>query len=758
MTEVPHQRPTPEPGPGGVIGGLVPEWLANLAALGWRLLVVVAFVAVLWIMATTLSTVTASIAVAVVVSAVFAPFVLRLRAQGRSRNAAAGIVWASAILTIGALLLVLAVALLPEVVNLLSSIHAAMTGAQSEAASAGVPGWVMDLVTDVIDASGGIGGDLVASIVNSAASAVTVMILATFLIFFFLRDGDRAWTWCLQSLGQERMDHITAAGDDALARVGGYLRGTTVLALATAIPNYIFMVLLGTPLAVPLALLSFMAMYIPYFGGIITTLAILLVTYGESGLGTAMVMLVLLSLRTFVVSYVIRPQVYRRTVHLHPALVLIVLPAGFELGGLLGLFAAVPVTAVILTTASSVVDLLDPDPPPPLPELVPAWLDRAAQWSWRLLVAVAVVAAAVIVLTEMPLVVLPIVLALIFAATLTPAVDWLSGRGWSRGRAVALSVSGATLIILLVLSLALVSLVSQASSLGHTVGVGTSNVNSDAGGQLQLVKDALDGTASSVVSTAISVTDDLASLGTVLLLGVLLTFYFLRDGATIWQQLMRHTYRYAEPELTAAGKRAFDVLGGYMIGTGAISFVGALSQWVIMVILGLPLALPVFVLSFFGGFIPYIGSALTTLLAFLITVAVGTPFDILVMGLWTVLFNLVQGNIVAPLVYGRTTHIHPAIVLVSIPAGMAVAGILGMFLVVPAIGVVAATWRTLLHVMHGSGGHGAGETTDPDAGPAGPTPGSEADAADSLPGGSAPMEDEAGPGTAAPGTAPAQAT
>jgi hypothetical protein len=41
--------------------------------------------------------------------------------------------------------------------------------------------------------------------------------------------------------------------------------------------------------------------------------------------------------------------------------------------------------------------------------------------------------------------------------------------------------------------------------------------------------------------------------------------------------------------------RAFDVLGGYMIGTGAISFVGAASQWLIMVLLGLPLAFPVFV-------------------------------------------------------------------------------------------------------------------------------------------------------------------
>ena len=63
------------------------------------------------------------------------------------------------------------------------------------------------------------------------------------------------------------------------------------------------------------------------------------------------------------------------------------------------------------------------------------------------------------------------------------------------------------------------------------------------------------------------------------------------------------------------------------------------------------------------------------------------------------MFNLVTGNIVTPLVYGRTVHLHPAVVLVAIPAGAAIAGILGMFIVVPALAVVAATWRTVLAVI-----------------------------------------------------------
>jgi predicted PurR-regulated permease PerM len=118
-----------------------------------------------------------------------------------------------------------------------------------------------------------------------------------------------------------------------------------------------------------------------------------------------------------------------------------------------------------------------------------------------------------------------------------------------------------------------------------------------------------------------------------------------------------------------------------------------------MVLLGIPLALPIFVLSFFLCFIPYIGGFISTGIALLVTIATGSTSDIMIMVAWTLVFNIVTGNIVSPLVYGKTVHLHPAVVLVAIPAGGAVGGIAGMFLVVPLIGVVAATWRTVLSVI-----------------------------------------------------------
>jgi predicted PurR-regulated permease PerM len=141
------------------------------------------------------------------------------------------------------------------------------------------------------------------------------------------------------------------------------------------------------------------------------------------------------------------------------------------------------------------------------------------------------------------------------------------------------------------------------------------------------------------------------------------------------------------------------VLGGYIVGTAAISAFGAVTQFAIMVILGLPLALPLAVFAFFAGFIPYIGSFIATATAFLVAVAVGSTTDVVVMGIFTLVLNIVSGSFIAPIVYGRVASIHPAVVLVAIPAGSALAGVLGMFLAVPVIGVVATTWRSALRIL-----------------------------------------------------------
>ena len=168
-----------------------------------------------------------------------------------------------------------------------------------------------------------------------------------------------------------------------------------------------------------------------------------------------------------------------------------------------------------------------------------------------------------------------------------------------------------------------------------------------------------------------------------LLLGALLTFYLLRDGSKGWSAVTRRFKGWRGETVDQAGQKAVTVLSGYMISTGALSAFGAITTAFIMFVLGLPLVIPIAFLSFILGFIPYIGGAIGTVLAFLIAIKAGTTEDIVIMAIWVVVFNIVQGSFLAPIVYGKAVSLHPAIVLISIPAGGQLAGVMGMFLAVP---------------------------------------------------------------------------
>ena len=681
--------------------GLVPGWLQRLAAIGWRILVTVALGLVLLEIAVMLSTVTVSILVAAIVAATFAPFVLALRKRGWSRIKAAAAVFLGAAVVIIATLAIIAIAFIPYIAAVVEKISSSLTTLEARLADVSVPPEVGHAVQRATQDLQAWVSTNVSGVASDVGAVATIAILGTFLTFFFLMDGDKAWLWAMSSTSDWRREAIDTAGDDALQRVGGYLRGTAIIAAFDGISVGVFMFLLGAPLAAPMAVIVFFGRFIPYIGGLVTTILVVLVTYATVGSTAALILLVLISIVIFIQGKFLAPVIYHKTVHIHPALALISLPAGAALAGIVGLFAAIPVVAFALAISGAVVSVLGVGPTSQIRRnpLVPVWLDRLGQWSWRLLVSIGLLAIVVAAAVQIPIVVLPLVLGLVLAATIAPLAAGLEGRGWSHGRAAIGATLGATFGVVIIVVLTLVSLAGPVSDLVSQAVAGAGATDDSLAGNAGPLVTLVQTFGIGVIGTISNLVSNTASLGVVLLLAVLLMYYFIRDGASFWRTFLDRVEPGRRSYVEAAGGRAFSVLGGYMLGTGAISIFGAATQFLIMTILGIPLALPLAVLAVFGGFIPYIGSLITTGLAFLVTVATGTPQDIAIMAIFTIVFNIVQGNFVAPIVYSRVVSLHPAVVLAAIPAGNQIAGIVGMFLVVPFLGVVAAVWRTVLRVL-----------------------------------------------------------
>ncbi len=227
------------------------------------------------------------------------------------------------------------------------------------------------------------------SIVSSIANVATIVMLGLFLTFYFLLDGQKGWDVGLRDLREWRRVRIRTAGEDAMRRAGGYIRGTAMIASVDAVAAFVFLTVLGVPLAGPLAVVVLAAGFVPYIGGVFASAVVVLSGYASGGLTTAVILLALIVVMNIAEHRYLGPSVYGRTLDMHPAVILIALLVGFTMGGIVGMFVAVPTVAVITAVSGAIIDALgerDADEEELNAADIPDWLDRLAQWSWRLLV------------------------------------------------------------------------------------------------------------------------------------------------------------------------------------------------------------------------------------------------------------------------------------------------------------------------------------------------------------------------------------
>ncbi len=690
---------------GGAAGAVAPEgvpfWLVRLSAIGWRSLVIVAFVLVVLAIAATISTVTASVLVAFLASTAVAPLVTAMRARGWGSGRAAAVATVLVAAVIVLILAVVAYVLVAYGPDLLKALRSGADELRSGDLGQLLPPAVAAAVADVIDSAVRWLGTNAISLVGRAANILTILLFAGFTMFYVLQDFGHGWQWATQAMSERHREAAAKSAMLAVNRIGGYLRRTTVISLVEALIVLGLLVVLGVDLPIPLAVLVFAGGFIPYIGAVATTTAVLLVALQSIGPAWTLLLFILIVLLNLVTDRLLGPRLERVGARVNPAIVLISLPIGAAAGGLFGLLLAVPTAAALMAVGTSLVDVVRPDEPAAdtSTEVVPPWLDLLAQWSWRLLVAIALVGVGLLAVIQVPGLLLPIVIAAVLAATLVPIVGWLMRRGLGRATASAVATVVVSGVIAILTVLSVVYLVGGVVQVASGIGDGAAAIDDFLQGLGGSLEELVDSIAGGIVDAALVATVSAAILAIILIVGVVLTYFFLSQGRAAWEHLTSRMAPWRRTALDEAGSDAVGVLGGYMLGTGAVSLFGAATQWALMFIFGVPLALPVFVLSFFGGYIPYIGSAVTTGIAFLLTVTTGDPVAIIVMFAFTAIFNVVQGSVIQPLVFSRAVNIHPAIVLLAIPAGGTLGGILGMFLVVPFIGVVAATWRTVLVVL-----------------------------------------------------------
>jgi predicted PurR-regulated permease PerM len=177
------------------------------------------------------------------------------------------------------------------------------------------------------------------------ASGVVTALLTLVLAFLFVKDGPRFLPWLESVAGAGPGRHLAEVLRRVWKSVGGFIRVQAVVALADAVLIGIGLVIVGVPLALPLAVLTFLGGFVPIVGALVAGALSVLVALVSNGFTAALIVLAIILAVQQLEGNVLQPYLQGRSLKLHAAVVLLAVTAGGTLYGIGGAFLAVPVVA-----------------------------------------------------------------------------------------------------------------------------------------------------------------------------------------------------------------------------------------------------------------------------------------------------------------------------------------------------------------------------------------------------------------------------
>jgi putative heme transporter len=324
----------------------------------------------------------------------------------------------------------------------------------------------------------------------------------------------------------------------------------------------------------------------------------------------------------------------------------------------------------------------------------PGWLRDLGFSAWLLVGVAAALAGAVWFLALTQTIVMPVLTAAIIASVTSPIVDWLKGHRVPRGAGAAIVFLALIVIGIAIGVLVLAGIASQADSLSERLQAGANKLESwarDLGVNSSTAQDANQHASAGVSSGFKALTaglaagiDRLASLAVFLSFTALSLFFLLKDAPTIGSFVQRHL-GVPVPLARTILARVSGSLRGYFVGvtvvaawSGAIVGVGAL-------LLGVPLPGTIAVVTFLGGYVPYIGAWTAGAFAVLIALGAEGPETALALAVIVLLANGVLQQMVQPIAYGAALGLHPLAVLIVTIAGGCLFGTIGLVLAAPLV-------------------------------------------------------------------------
>ena len=349
---------------------------------------------------------------------------------------------------------------------------------------------------------------------------------------------------------------------------------------------------------------------------------------------------------------------------------------------------------------------------------VPTGLAVAAAWSWRMLIIGAAIAVVFWLMNQITVVMIPLAVSFLLAAMLQPIAGFLIKHGWNKSLSSILVLIAGLGVVGLVLTFVVQQFIEGVPDFWEQIQGGLEELQDWLesgpygidGDEIASILDNLQGNVTdwlsqnqeTLINSGLSIAGSTATgLGyffTGLFLVLFTTYFFMRDGRSIWNFLTGMLPPAAKEPVRYAGGAGWTTLVQYMRMVVVVAAVDAVFIGLGLWLLKVPLALPLTTLVFLGAFIPIVGATVSGAVAVVVAL-VGTDDNQLLRALAVLgvvlLVQQLESNLLQPVLMSRAVKLHPLAIVLAVTGGGFAFGIIGALVAVPLLAIVNGTVRAL---------------------------------------------------------------
>ena len=197
--------------------------------------------------------------------------------------------------------------------------------------------------------------DTLSSFVTGIVSVVLLIVIIPFITFFLVKDSRKIMKSVLQIIPNNYFEMSYWILKKVSIQLGRFVRAWIFDATFVGTTMGIGLYIIGVHNALPLGLIAGLGHLVPYFGPVIGGVPAIIVSIIQTGDLSQVPFIILLVVITYTLDNgFVQPFVFSKSVDMHPIIIILLIIAGSQLFGILGMLLAVPTASVIKTAAKEI--------------------------------------------------------------------------------------------------------------------------------------------------------------------------------------------------------------------------------------------------------------------------------------------------------------------------------------------------------------------------------------------------------------------